>query len=38
MRSLRPSCWNAFITGVQEDRGGWKGYVTKALGFSNEGL
>ncbi|TQN72348.1 hypothetical protein CSHISOI_03155 [Colletotrichum shisoi] len=24
--------------GVQEDRGGWQGYVTKALGFSNEGL
>ncbi|TIC91622.1 Tyrosine-protein phosphatase [Colletotrichum higginsianum] len=38
MRSMRASCWNVFITGVQEDRGGWEGYVTKALGFSNEGL
>ncbi|KZL78907.1 hypothetical protein CI238_07058 [Colletotrichum incanum] len=38
MCSLRTSCWDAFITGVQEEHGGWEGYAMKTLGFSNEDL
>lgn len=38
MCSLRTSCWDAFVAGVEETYGGWKGYVTKTLGFSTEDL
>ncbi|GKT90584.1 hypothetical protein Ct61P_08434 [Colletotrichum tofieldiae] len=38
MCSLRPSCWDAFVTGVHEEHGGWEGYLTKTLGFSNDDL
>ena len=31
--SLRESCWDAFVAGVDEIHGGWEGYVTKELGF-----
>ncbi|KAK2730568.1 hypothetical protein CKAH01_02396 [Colletotrichum kahawae] len=38
MCSLRTSCWDAFVAGVEETYGGWEGYVTKTVGFSNEDL
>ncbi|KAL0942245.1 uncharacterized protein CTRU02_200131 [Colletotrichum truncatum] len=38
MCSLRRSCWDAFVAGVEEEYGGWESYVTKTLGFSNEDL
>ncbi|KAJ0291818.1 hypothetical protein Brms1b_002649 [Colletotrichum noveboracense] len=38
MCSLRKSCWDAFVAGVEETYGGWEGYVTKTLGFSTEDL
>ncbi|WYZ41843.1 hypothetical protein EsH8_V_000738 [Colletotrichum jinshuiense] len=36
--SLRTSCWDAFVAGVQEKHGGWEGYVTGTLGFSDDDL
>lgn len=36
--SLRPQFWDAFLEGLQESFGGWDGYVTKGLGFSEEDL
>ncbi|GMK57452.1 hypothetical protein CspeluHIS016_0402860 [Cutaneotrichosporon spelunceum] len=34
--SLRPTSWCAFVDGVQETYGGFEGYVTRHLGFSEE--
>lgn len=36
--NLTPSYWNAFMEGLQEEYGGWEGYVTKGLGFSEADL
>lgn len=36
--SLKASCWDAFIDALQRDHGGFEGYVTKVLGFSDEDL
>ena len=36
--SLKPEYWAAFVDGLTEKYGGWDGYVTKALGFSEEDL
>ncbi|KAI5462516.1 protein-tyrosine phosphatase-like protein [Mariannaea sp. PMI_226] len=36
--SLRPSFWTSFVEGVNETYGGWDGYVTKFLGFSEADL
>lgn len=38
LASLRPSSWNAFLDGLHDEYGGWEGYVTKGLGFSEEDL
>lgn len=38
MASLRPVYWTAFADGVRERHGGWDGYVTAGLGFSDEEL
>ncbi|KAI9167647.1 protein-tyrosine phosphatase, active site protein [Paramyrothecium foliicola] len=36
MISLRPSYWNAFLEDLRDEYGGWDGYVTRGLGFSEE--
>lgn len=36
--SLRASCWDAFVEAVGERYGGFDGYATKALGFSEDDL
>lgn len=36
--SLRPEFWKRFQEGLEEEFGGWEGYVTKGLGFSTEDL
>lgn len=36
--SLRPSYWLAFMEGLEETFGGWDGYVTQRLGFSEKEL
>ncbi|KAH7148739.1 protein-tyrosine phosphatase-like protein [Dactylonectria macrodidyma] len=36
--SLKPSYWNAFVEGLQEEYGGFEGYVTKGLRFSQADL
>ncbi|KAJ6440428.1 protein-tyrosine phosphatase, active site protein [Purpureocillium lavendulum] len=36
--SLRPEYWAGFLEGLDDEFGGWDGYVTKALGFSAEDL
>ncbi|KJZ79648.1 hypothetical protein HIM_01117 [Hirsutella minnesotensis 3608] len=36
--SLRPEFWNGFLEGLEEEYGGWDGYVTKGLGFSEQDL
>ncbi|SPQ22116.1 12fb2916-9243-4fd9-b33b-56a64b7f9621 [Thermothielavioides terrestris] len=38
MLSLRISCWEAFVKAVETEYGGFEGYVTKTLGFSEEDL
>ncbi|KAF4471059.1 tyrosine- phosphatase [Fusarium albosuccineum] len=38
MASLRPTFWKAFGEGINDEYGGWDGYVTKGLGFSAEDL
>lgn len=35
---LRPQYWTAFVGGLEEQFGGWDGYVTKVLGLSEEDL
>lgn len=34
--SLRASCWEAFLAGVERQYGGFRGYVTGTLGFSED--
>ncbi|KAK4449148.1 hypothetical protein QBC34DRAFT_99227 [Podospora aff. communis PSN243] len=36
--SLRVSSWERFVKGVEREYGGWEGYVTGTLGFSQEDL
>lgn len=36
--SLKASCWDAFVEAVTKDYGGFEGYVTKVLGFSDDDL
>lgn len=36
--SLKPACWDAFVEVVGKKYGGFEGYVTKVLGFSDEDL
>lgn len=38
MTNLQPSYWNAFVDGLREEYGGWEGYVTGGLGFSEGDL
>ncbi|OHE95580.1 hypothetical protein CORC01_09170 [Colletotrichum orchidophilum] len=38
MCSLRTSCWDLFVAAVQEEHGGWEGYVLTTLGFSSDDL
>lgn len=35
---LKPEYWAAFLEGLNEEYGGWDGYVTKGLGLSEEDL
>lgn len=36
--SLKAVCWQAFLDAVQKEYGGFDGYATKTLGFSEEDL
>lgn len=36
--SLKVACWDAFVGEVGRRYGGFEGYVTKVLGFSDEDL
>ncbi|ROW08157.1 hypothetical protein VPNG_06965 [Cytospora leucostoma] len=36
--SLKTACWDAFVEVVGKEYGGFEGYVTKVLGFSDEDL
>lgn len=36
--SLRASCWDAFVDAVEDKYGGFEGYASTALGFSNDDL
>jgi hypothetical protein len=36
--SLRVSSWERFVKGVEREHGGWEGYVTGTLGFSEDDL
>jgi len=36
--SLREVCWNAFLSALDREYGGFSGYVTKTLGFSDDDL
>ncbi|KND89616.1 Tyrosine-protein phosphatase [Tolypocladium ophioglossoides CBS 100239] len=36
--SLRPEFWEGFLEGLDDEFGGWDGYVTKGLGFSEGDL
>jgi hypothetical protein len=36
--SLRASCWNAFLAATERKYGGFAGYVTGTLGFSEDEL
>lgn len=36
--SLRASCWEAFVEAVDSEYGGFEGYVTNTLGFSEADL
>lgn len=38
MCNLKVSCWRRFIQGLEREYGGWEGYVTGALGFSDDEL
>jgi protein tyrosine/serine phosphatase len=38
MVSLRPAFWNAFLAELSTQYGGWDGYVTQGLGFSEADL
>jgi protein tyrosine/serine phosphatase len=34
--NLRVSCWEAFVKTVESEYGGFEGYVTRTLGFSED--
>lgn len=34
--SLKMVCWEAFVNALDKEHGGWTGYVTKTLGFSED--
>ena len=36
MCNLRVSCWRRFVQGLERVHGGWEGYVTGTLGFSED--
>jgi protein tyrosine/serine phosphatase len=36
--SLRKSFWDAFFAVVEKEHGGWDGYVTSHLGFTDDDL
>lgn len=36
--SLRPDFWEGFLDALRDEFGGWDGYVTRALGFSDDDL
>lgn len=38
LASLKVSCWRTFIESVKREYGGFEGYVTRVLGFSDEDL
>lgn len=38
LANLKEVCWKAFIRALESEYGGWDGYVTKTLGFSDEDL
>lgn len=38
LANLRASCWEAFVKAVEAEYGGFEGYVTGFLGFSEEEL
>jgi protein tyrosine/serine phosphatase len=38
LASLRLACWNAFLGALDQEYGGFHGYVTKTLGFSGYDL
>lgn len=38
LASLRTVCWNAFLGALDREYGGFRGYVTKELGFSERDL
>lgn len=38
MCNLRPAGWTAFVRAAEDAYGGFEGYVTKTLGFSEEEL
>ncbi|KAF3761019.1 hypothetical protein M406DRAFT_334634 [Cryphonectria parasitica EP155] len=38
LAALKTSCWDAFVDAVREKYGGFEGYVTGVLGFSDEDL
>ncbi|OIW28900.1 hypothetical protein CONLIGDRAFT_397592 [Coniochaeta ligniaria NRRL 30616] len=38
LANLREVCWNAFLSALDREYGGFSGYATKELGFSDEDL
>jgi hypothetical protein len=38
LASLRDECWKAFLGALDSEYGGFTGYVTKSLGFSEDDL
>lgn len=38
LANLREVCWKAFLSALDREHGGFSGYVTKTLGFSDEEL
>jgi protein tyrosine/serine phosphatase len=38
LANLREVCWNAFLSALDHELGGFSGYVTKTLGFSDHDL
>lgn len=36
--SLKGACWDAFVEAVRTEYGGFEGYATKVLGFSEDDL
>ena len=38
LASLKAVCWRAFVEALDKEYGGFNGYITKTLGFSEEDL